>query len=117
MSKDIPQAVRDEVKERSYGGCEARIPGICAGRAVHVHHRRRRSQGGEHSAENLLDLCTNCHNYAHANPTFGFRTGLLLHAYDEAAIALEDIRYKVSEALSHQRDSAKNRRGGRGEMH
>jgi hypothetical protein len=37
-------------------------------RALHVHHRRRRSQGGPDSYANQITLCHTCHAWVHAHP-------------------------------------------------
>jgi hypothetical protein len=60
--------MKQEVKDRSGGRCEARTP-RCTGRSEHVHHRRMRSQGGSNTLDNLLDVCLQCHLYIHSNPT------------------------------------------------
>lgn len=75
--------VRKAVRARSTGWCEAMIPGVCNGRARHMHHIRRRGQGGAHVAENLLHLCTlgergaGCHAYIHAHPAWSIEHGYL----------------------------------------
>lgn len=57
---DIPQRVRDEVRERSGDVCE-----ICSQqRAAHMHHKERRRKDN-HVATNLLHLCLHCHHYVH----------------------------------------------------
>lgn len=59
----IPLKTRKVVWERSGLVCE-----ICsAARAVHIHHRKLRSQGGTNDFTNLLHICTSCHMRAHAN--------------------------------------------------
>ena len=95
MSKEIPLSVRKEIRSRSGGYCEARVPGVCQNTASHIHHKKRRSQLGLHSLDNLVDLCTNCHTYAHANPKFSFEVGLLIHEWDDTSIDPEEIRYKI----------------------
>lgn len=59
---------RQLVIERSGGLCEANWPGVCkpgphAGQ--HVHHRQLRSQGGDHSLDNLMHVCEVVHHHAH----------------------------------------------------
>lgn len=52
------------VRDRSGGACE-----VCdQRRAVEFQHRKNRSQGGQWSASNGLDLCSDCHRHIHANP-------------------------------------------------
>lgn len=63
----IPAAVVREVHARSEGICEAMVPGVCTYAADHIHHRKRRSQGGGESFENGLAVCARCHEYLHRN--------------------------------------------------
>jgi hypothetical protein len=72
-AKDVPAAIREKVRERSGGVCE-----IChAAPATDQHHRKYRSRQGEHTVENLLDVCGpgnafGCHADAHGkNPPEG----------------------------------------------
>lgn len=58
---------RPLVVERSGGMCEAVVTEVCHGRAVHIHHRRYKSAGGDNSLENLLHVCLACHAWIHAN--------------------------------------------------
>lgn len=67
MSTDIPASVRRAVEARSGGVCE----GCGRRRATDKHHRLYRSRLGEHTVENLLDLCgpgnaDGCHGFAHS---------------------------------------------------
>lgn len=74
----IPWTVRTEVEERSGGLCEVRADG-CTGRATHKHHRLRRSQGGQHIAENIVEACSHCHLVAiHGNPAWAYEHGWLV---------------------------------------
>lgn len=63
---EISKEVRRRVFERdSYEGCPCCI--VCGSPyALHLHHVKRRSQGGEGSADNLVTLCTVCHTKLHA---------------------------------------------------
>ncbi len=81
--KAMPPEVAEAVLARSAGTCEAMIPGVCVGRAHHLHHRKMRSQGGEHTEENLVALCHQCHSYAHHNPAWSYERGLLIRGRDE----------------------------------
>jgi len=78
---DPPELVKAkaEVRERSGGLCEARIPEVCQMVAHDAHHILRRGQGGPHTAENLVDLCYfgGCHDAAHANPDWAKRHGFI----------------------------------------
>lgn len=57
--------------------CEAGTR-VCVGRAVHLHHRRLRSQGGGNEPENLLAVCAPCHDHIHRNPAESYERGWLL---------------------------------------
>jgi hypothetical protein len=72
--KDLDR-VRPTLHQRSKGLCEIRLPG-CQGIAVHPHHRKLRSRGGSNDLSNLLDVCGNCHDWAHANPELATALGL-----------------------------------------
>lgn len=69
MKHDIPQKVRQEVLERdSHDGCPCCIncghPSL-NGKGLHLHHVKRRSQGGQHDPKNLVTLCFECHTDLH----------------------------------------------------
>ena len=65
--RGIPKKVLEEVKERSGGMCESvnemgiRCCRVDGWRGA-PHHLERRSQGGPHSAENLLWVCGRDHS-------------------------------------------------------
>jgi 5-methylcytosine-specific restriction endonuclease McrA len=74
--------VRELVLRRSGYGCEVHAPG-CTVRAVHVHHRLPRSQGGTHDPRWLLATCRHCHlDVIHANPKWAYKMGWLVKASD-----------------------------------
>lgn len=91
MPPSIPLAVRREVRARSGGRCE-----VCAQPAVHMHHRKLRSQGGRHEAVNLLHLCAACHEGVHANPGRSYSLGLIVPGWadpaDVGVIRVEGLR-------------------------
>lgn len=76
--KRMPAHVVREVHARSEGVCEAMIPGVCGWRGEHLHHRKLRSQGGEHTTENTLDICARCHDYVHRHTGWSYEQGLLV---------------------------------------
>lgn len=77
MGKTIPLAVRREVSERSGFRCELG----CGERAIHLHHRRLRSQGGKHEPANLLHVCRAHHDAIHANPERSYCLGWLVRSW------------------------------------
>lgn len=79
----VPLSVLKEVKERSGGICECVWPviGRCSIRCNRKaqrqpHHILQRSQGGKHTAENLLDVCFECHNWIENHKTAAAKLGL-----------------------------------------
>jgi predicted restriction endonuclease len=78
----VPKAVRKEVEDRSGGNCE--FPG-CFNVSTEFHHRKLRSQGGKHTADNILDLCRIHHRAIHDNPKVSYERGWLVHSWDEAS--------------------------------
>lgn len=73
----IPDEVKAEVRARSRGRCEIEHPD-CSGYAAHYHHRQLRSQGGPHTAENLIHLCATMHRRIHGHPEASYRLGWLV---------------------------------------
>ena len=56
------RALRRQILERDGWRCQQ-----CGSIAwLEVHHRQRRSRGGEDSEENLISLCSGCHRAMHA---------------------------------------------------
>ncbi len=65
------QKCRITVRDRSGGLCE-----ICyLAEAIHMHHRKNRSQGGTWTAENIMHVCLECHNRVGAHPAESYRCG------------------------------------------
>lgn len=58
--------------------CEAAVPEVCEGRAVHRHHKLRRSAGGSDDKANTLDACSADHRAIHEHPEWAARHGLLV---------------------------------------
>lgn len=90
----IPKAVRLSVLTRASLLCEA-----CGKvRGEHLHHRRLRSQGGKHTPENLLLVCSGCHDGIHMNPADSYLRGLLVRSYlDPADIAVRPYYMEVAD--------------------
>lgn len=59
--------------------------------ALHKHHRKRRSQGGDDSYGNLLELAPEVHELVHRNPEVAYKHGLLVHSYDDPAAIPPDL--------------------------
>lgn len=57
--------------------CEVRTQ-FCEGRAVHRHHKLRRSRGGSDDASNTVDACSACHQFIHLNPAWSYARGWLI---------------------------------------
>lgn len=57
--------------------CEARVDGVCQGRAQHMHHIVLRSRGGSNDLSNLLAVCSACHDWIHGNPLKATELGLM----------------------------------------
>lgn len=76
-------AARRIVEARAFGRCEANTPAcpLREHRGVHVHHIRRRSQGGGHDPSNLLLCCEEAHAYIHANPAESYEAGWLVPSW------------------------------------
>ena len=74
-------AVTPLLKSRSGGRCEvSQGESRCWFPADHRHHVRMRSQGGDHSLENLLHVCQEHHEYIHMFPAWSYAHGYLAHA-------------------------------------
>jgi hypothetical protein len=74
-SNPIPKSQRDKLAERSGGNCE-----LCAlARATNWHHRKNRSQGGQHTLSNAMHLCgsgtTGCHGMVTESPARAYDRG------------------------------------------
>lgn len=50
----------------------------CQFDAEHMHHRRMRSQGGQDTERNLLDVCHEHHALIHDQPAWAMAEGYLL---------------------------------------
>lgn len=65
MSDDVPDRVRQECYVRD--GFRCRLCGITNAYSYELHHIFYRSQGGPHTHENLILLCSACHVIAHSD--------------------------------------------------
>lgn len=72
------RAVRAAVAQRDRG-CRlaGRLDVACWGPCCHLHHIRRRSQGGSNDADNLVALCPGHHAWVHEHPRAAAALGLL----------------------------------------
>ena len=94
VKQDPPELTEAKkvVKWRSGGNCEARIVGVCLGRATNVHHRAGRGFDGCHDPALLLHVCghgnvSGCHGYIEQNPSWAKDYGLRLPWGTTAAAA------------------------------
>lgn len=95
-SKAVPRPVRQLVVARSQGHCErcgiflTGMPGV----DWSIHHRKKRSQGGPNSADNLLALCGNgvqgCHGWVESNPDAAAEEGTHVRPWLNPAIVVVD---------------------------
>lgn len=81
----FPPHVANAVLGRSNGACEALATSSCVGSGQHIHHRKLRSQGGEHTAENCVSICHMCHDWIHANPKLSYERGWLVRQWADPA--------------------------------
>lgn len=87
----VPTRVRVDVATRSGGRCELvwtiepeHITVRCPLPATDMHHRLMRSQGGAHTADNLLHLCADHHRHVHAHPAEAYEHGWLIRRNADA---------------------------------
>lgn len=77
------EAVSPEVMARARYVCEAQLDRICTIWPEKTpHHRKRRSQGGPNTMDNLMAVCSTCHAYIHAHPLWSYDRGLLIRRND-----------------------------------
>jgi hypothetical protein len=60
--------------------------------STHRHHRKRRSQGGDDSYGNIIELPPEIHEWVHREPEIAYKHGLLVHSHDNPS----DIRWDVA---------------------
>lgn len=90
MAKQMPKAVYQSVFARAesdalHPACEATIRGVCSFRATEWHHRKMRSQGGQHDVVNGLAVCQSCHHYFHMHPALAYSKGWLVRSHLDPA--------------------------------
>lgn len=90
-------ALRPALRERSKGRCEIGLPG-CQGKAIHSHHRKRRSQGGRNELRNLLDACRACHDRAHAHIAEAVSLGVIVPRWAEVG-PVSEVQKALKEFL------------------
>lgn len=72
------QQIRATLVERSGGMCEAAgFSDLCTHLGREIHHRTRRSAGGQNTTENCLFVCFSCHRSIHDNPLIAIDRGFL----------------------------------------
>lgn len=79
----IPSEVAEMVRERADGHCESMRFPICTGQPEQLHHRRMRSQGGEHTVVNIIAVCASCHQSFHRGPAESYERGWLVRSVHE----------------------------------
>ena len=79
----VPKEVAEEVRARSEGQCEAMNFPTCTGHAEQLHHRRLRSQGGGHTVENLIAVCSSCHTWFHREVAAATSQGWIVRSVHE----------------------------------
>jgi hypothetical protein len=79
---DIPANVRRQVKDRSGGICELRLPDICWGRATQMDHIKNRSQGAGHLVDGLQHACLPCHEWKTTHPDAAHELGIYRRAWE-----------------------------------
>ena len=82
----VPTEVAEVVNNRAGGNCEImNIDAKCTGYREQLHHRKLRSQGGEHTVENLCGVCHRCHYWLHAHPAIAYANGWLVKGVKDPA--------------------------------
>ncbi len=84
----IPPSVRAAVLARDRHQC--RTPGCGSARFLEVHHVVPRAKGGTNHVENLVTLCSRCHQFAHEHTQLVHGHPVLGHGHEELAPAQVD---------------------------
>lgn len=85
LVRGLPAPQRGLIVERAQGLCER-----CGRPGTDVHHRQPRQMGGTrraevHAATNLVLLCRDCHHHIEVHRDDGYRSGWLVHSWDDPA--------------------------------
>jgi len=72
-------SVRAAIERRSGGKCEVHSD-VCTGHATLVHHKLRRSHGGQGVVDNALATCNSCHLLIHGNPAMSYEKGWMIRS-------------------------------------
>lgn len=81
--EDELDAITPAVMDRASHVCEAQLDLVCTLWPEETpHHRKRRSQGGPNTMENLLAVCRPCHTYIHSHVAWSYGHGLLIRRND-----------------------------------
>lgn len=72
-----------EVYKRANGQCESRLSPNCRRAPNSGHHRRLRKQQGKNTLENLMAVCSPCHQFIHRHPFDSYALGHLVHSWDD----------------------------------
>lgn len=99
-SSDIPETTRNSVLQRDNNECQ-----ICQKTTdLHIHHVRKRVNGGDHSPSNLVTLCSSCHRYIETGDEQLATKGCLKNALKyykmnekEPAITFDEIYKELSD--------------------
>lgn len=91
-----PQRARKQAEDAEYrrnrelrlvqarGRCEFEWDGVrCTRAATQTHHVKRRSHGVDHSVDNLLSACLECHQRAHLNVELAKEAGWIRVEWDK----------------------------------
>jgi hypothetical protein len=63
---------------------------------IHKHHRKRRSQGGDDSPVNVINIPDSMHQWIHDNPEKAYELGLLVKSHDDPS----EVEITIPETLA-----------------
>lgn len=84
-SKKIPSKIEKEVRSRDRNKCRACETKHKRSWPVSPHHIMYRSEGGQHTVDNLILLCPGCHDKVHSDKDY---QRVILRQKDRAVIDL-----------------------------